>query len=360
MKGTIYEELVKRHEGEGMFPLAPGKNDGFLEWLEHWLTEEEAKFLLQLPLMHEMPAPLSSIAENAGMTEEDAQGMLETLMDKAMVLHTELEEFDIRGYTQGNWIFITECYLHRYVDVDNAGEIDIKLGRWLEDIKESDHLEEKANFFRVLPIAKAIEDTRGVISTPYASEIIEKADFIAVMRCLCRSSSHLVGEPCKYPLEVCFGFGDHARAYVERGFAREVTREWALETIKECEEMGLIHSTDNIEGVHSVLCNCCPCHCIPVTGFRKDKQVIRAARSNFVSSVNLEKCKGSGLCVDKCPYSAIELEDGKAKIKEDRCIGCGLCATVCPAEALSLKVRPRDKIDRFYKDIVEYAMELTR
>ena len=359
-RNTVHERLLRTHEGKGMFPLPRGKNDGFLAWLEHWLTEEEASFLLLLPLEYEQPASAEEIAGRAGTTTEATAAMLETLMDKAMVVHTESEEPESRGYTQGSWLYITESYLHRYVDVDNPGDVDANMGRWLEDIKQSEHLEEKASYFRVIPIEEVIEDTRGVVSPQRASEIVSKADYIAVMRCLCRSSSHLVGEPCRYPLEVCFTFGDHGREYVKRRFGREVTREWALETIKECEDMGLIHATDNIHGMESVLCNCCSCHCIAVTGFRRDDQVIRSARSNFISVVNLDECNGSAACVEKCPYHAVDLENGKAIVEQDRCIGCGLCATVCPTEAISLKLRPPEQMDKYYRSMEEYTEDLTR
>jgi electron transport complex protein RnfB len=359
-RDTVHERLLGMHEGKGMFPLPRGKNAGFLGWLEHWLTEEEASFLLLLPLEYEPPAPAEDLADRAGMTTETAVAMLETLMDKAMVVHAEVEESGGRGYTQGSWLYITECYLHRYVDVDNPAEVDARMGRWLEDIMQSEQLEEKASYFRVIPIEEAIEDTRGVVSPQRASEIVSKADYIAVMRCLCRSSSHLVGEPCQHPLEVCFAFGDHGRQYVERRFGREVTREWALKTVRECEDQGLIHATDNIQGTESVLCNCCSCHCIALTGFRGDDQVIRSARSNFISVVSSDECVGSGECVEKCPYHALELKKGTAVVEQERCIGCGLCTTVCPTEAISLKVRTPEQLDKFYGSVEEYTEDLTR
>jgi len=56
-----------------------------------------------------------------------------------------------------------------------------------------------------------------------------------------------------------------------------------------------------------------------------------------VSSVNEDLCSGCGLCVSVCPYSAIELKEGKAKVTEVLCKGCGSCAAVCPSGAMEQK-----------------------
>jgi ferredoxin len=40
--------------------------------------------------------------------------------------------------------------------------------------------------------------------------------------------------------------------------------------------------------------------------------------------VDLEKCRGCGICVKNCPLEAIELVDKKAKTN-DNCVVCGIC-----------------------------------
>ncbi|WIV11984.1 electron transfer flavoprotein subunit alpha [Proteiniborus sp. MB09-C3] len=46
-----------------------------------------------------------------------------------------------------------------------------------------------------------------------------------------------------------------------------------------------------------------------------------------------EKCTGCSTCVDACPFEAIELNEGKAYIK-DNCTSCGTCIEACPFEAI--------------------------
>jgi heterodisulfide reductase subunit A len=40
--------------------------------------------------------------------------------------------------------------------------------------------------------------------------------------------------------------------------------------------------------------------------------------------------------VEACPYDAIELEKGVAKVNGYLCKGCGTCAATCPNKAMSL------------------------
>ena len=62
----------------------------------------------------------------------------------------------------------------------------------------------------------------------------------------------------------------------------------------------------------------------------------------YVSQVNESLCVGCGLCVEICPYSAIQLVERrpfeiKAEVNEVLCKGCGLCVAACRGKALSLR-----------------------
>jgi NAD-dependent dihydropyrimidine dehydrogenase PreA subunit/nitroreductase len=59
--------------------------------------------------------------------------------------------------------------------------------------------------------------------------------------------------------------------------------------------------------------------------------------------VDLEICRGDGICVDVCPENVLEILDGKAatvESRQDNCILCGQCVAVCPTESLQMPEFP--------------------
>jgi len=50
--------------------------------------------------------------------------------------------------------------------------------------------------------------------------------------------------------------------------------------------------------------------------------------------VDVKKCTGCGMCVEKCPVDVISMENKKAKINMEKCIYCGTCHSVCLQEAV--------------------------
>jgi len=56
-------------------------------------------------------------------------------------------------------------------------------------------------------------------------------------------------------------------------------------------------------------------------------------------TINIDKCKGCGLCVTACPKKIVALSKDKMNklgfrpaevVDEEKCIGCAFCATMCP------------------------------
>ncbi len=180
-----------------------------------------------------------------------------------------------------------------------------------------------------------------ILPTQEVNELIEKFDEIAVGHCFCRHHKDLSGHPCKQTdlRETCFTFGKSARYTSSQGFARMISKEEALEIIRQCEADGLVHKAFHpnfdIHKDETSLCNCCRCCCAESV---ENMFLPIANATNFLAVIDPDLCTGCGTCVEKCHTGAAYLDkDGLAKRDPKLCIGCGVCAAFCPEEAISLK-----------------------
>jgi len=188
----------------------------------------------------------------------------------------------------------------------------------------------------VIPIEQTIDARSEVVHFDLVSKMLEKNETFALAHCACRVS---VGA-CDKPRETCLMFDSTARFLIERKFAREITKEEAIEVLRTAEEAGLVHTCTNAQDRLAVICNCCPCCCIVLTGWTRLENPNAFAKSRWRASVDAELCTSCGMCRDeRCPMAAVELTDDGAEVQEDRCIGCGLCASTCPEAAISMVPR---------------------
>ena len=54
-------------------------------------------------------------------------------------------------------------------------------------------------------------------------------------------------------------------------------------------------------------------------------------------------CLGYGDCVAACPFGAVSVEQGIARVDRAKCVGCGVCAGVCPNGVIRLVPEHRRK-----------------
>jgi heterodisulfide reductase subunit A len=81
----------------------------------------------------------------------------------------------------------------------------------------------------------------------------------------------------------------------------------------------------------------------------------KAPIMGITASVDPDKCVGCGACVDKCPYGALSLEEGKLKIIAALCKGCGTCPTACPTGALEQRHFRNEQIVAQVKSVFDYG-----
>lgn len=197
---------------------------------------------------------------------------------------------------------------------------------------------------KVLPVPEAVVEPVTVI-LPYetAVNVLEKAVSISLRNCECR----LTYKNCNRPLKTCLAIGEFSGELVERGVAEEIPFEEARKVLHVANEHGLVHQalyTDWLKGEVFDLCSCCPCCCTYLRAFLNFGVRHHIAKSGFVARVDLDKCNGCGVCLERCVFHARKLENGKSVVVEENCQGCGLCTTTCSTGASRLVYSIKPKI----------------
>ncbi|MBL6995740.1 4Fe-4S binding protein [Desulfobacula sp.] len=182
-----------------------------------------------------------------------------------------------------------------------------------------------------------------VLPSQTIEDIINKFDDIAVGYCFCRQRRNLLGDACATlaPTLNCFTFGKSARHTISQGFAKQITRQKAMEIMKDAENAGLIHKAfhpgSRESSFETSICNCCKDCCDTFNLWRNG--TLPMINSTFhLSVIDRDACTGCGICVDFCPTDAITLESDRYAVRQEKsCIGCGVCARFCPEKAISLQ-----------------------
>ena len=171
---------------------------------------------------------------------------------------------------------------------------------------------------------------------------------ICVIHCFCRHSRRLTGEPCRFdiPSESCITVGKHAGHLARYGMGRLISRNEALEIIKQAEEKGAVHQLyyerHDIGQPEIAICNCC-WDCCGVLGPYNRGILPASVKSFYYSEISDSSlCKSCGVCERYCPANAITMVNERPRLNTERCIGCGQCEIKCPNGVFTLRYRERE------------------
>ncbi len=192
---------------------------------------------------------------------------------------------------------------------------------------------------RVVPAQQAVK-TEIIMPYDDIKALLMQAKRFGLRDCICRKQQDLVDKrKCDFPLDVCLNFT------MADGSARphDITREEALNILDRAEEIGLVHTVNNVvKGVYYV-CNCCGCCCGILRGITEFGVENSVAKANYYAVIDPDLCTVCGVCEDRCQVGACTIED-VAVIDLSKCIGCGICVTGCPGDAMHLELRPDAEI----------------
>ncbi len=322
-----YERLAEtlNRIPNGFTPTEEGTHLKLLRWI---FTEEEADLASKMKLIAETVEELSS---RLNLPLEGLKEKLETMVSKGQihVMNTSTgRRYGLMPYAVG----IYEEQLGR-MDKEFA---EITEEHLQKSAGKDELFETEPSIFRVVPIKQVIDPELEIFPYESAEEIISNAKSWGVRDCICKEQQELLGKPCKYPKTVCLLFSSREDAFIESKITQTITKEQALEYLREAKEAGLIHCTMNIKSGHYYICNCCTCCCGVLRGLTQRNQPRAFVKSNFIMKVDEELCTGCETCVDRCQFDALKVPDGICEVDHERCVGCGVCAISCPEEALTL------------------------
>ena len=111
--------------------------------------------------------------------------------------------------------------------------------------------------------------------------------------------------------------------------------------MKQAEDAGLIHMSQNFTEDTDYLCNCDRWHCNAIkTALSKSKPAL-FFNSGFEPYFDAGLCVACETCIDRCPSEILVMgDDDLPQVDLDRCFGCAVCATGCPSEAVTMTNKP--------------------
>jgi ferredoxin len=334
MTDDIYRKLAQRLDTiPNGFPSTESGVE--LRLLQKIFTPEEAALASVMSLTYE---PAAEIAARAGIDPKVAARMLKTMVRKGQIRVT-------KGETQLLYRlmpFVVGIYEDQLPRMD--AELAELFEQYFRETRGGGFVSTRPAVHRVIPVGEAIPVDVEVFPYERAVELVENAKSWGMRDCICRVQQKLVGKGCNRPLEVCLVFAPVEGAFRGHGPDRPITKEEALQILRQTEEAGLIHSTGNYRDGNSYICNCCTCCCGILRSVVEFDIPTTTISSDFRAAVDADECIGCGECVAQCHFGALAVLEDVCEVEVARCVGCGQCTTVCPADALSLERRPEGEI----------------
>ncbi len=354
MEPDIYRQL-QRHLDQSPVPFPETESGVEISLLKHLFDETEAKIALKLSAIPESIDRIFGRFKEGKITKEILKAKLDGLLDKGAI-YSVPDQKKGRMYQKAPLaVGIFELQVDRMTK-----ELAEDYFKYEDEGFAQAFIEVKTKQLRTIPVNMDIETEFLIGSYDSARAIIENSQGpFAVMNCICRQSMQKVGERCKHSdiMETCFTLGNSARYMMEKGVARELSRDEMIGLITGAEREGLVLQPANAKDPEFICC-CCGCCCQVLNAAKRYPRPAEFVHSNFFARIDPEKCTACGECMELCQMEALVSVNSHTEVLDSHCIGCGVCVNACSSEAISLMkkeketIPPKDK-DELYKKMMK-------
>jgi len=330
MSEEVYTKLREfLHSLAGGFPASATGVE--IKILKKMYTQQEAELTMKLT---EKPERVADIADRLGLNEAELAEKLENMAQKGLIYR--VREGDERLYRAFHFLVGLYEFQLPHLDREFAELFEEYLPHFVMGMVPENV---KTRQMRTIPLGSAVEASGEVATYNNVRELIKDKEFISVQNCICRKEQALLGNECDYPKEICIGFDDFARFYVDNGMGRQIDMKETLELLDKAEESGLVLMPTNSQDIEAICC-CCSCCCPNLKIAKMMERPIDIVQTHFISKIDPDLCTACEECIERCPMDAIKIDDSVSEIIDGRCIGCGVCIPTCSDEAISLELRP--------------------
>ncbi|MFW9970017.1 MAG: ATP-binding protein [Candidatus Odinarchaeota archaeon] len=314
------------------------------------ITEDQAKFL---QIFRKRSLNIDQIKAKTELDDKSLNKMLDMLMDNGILVGVPSRTSSIMVYYLNSPLpglfefpFMKGETGEKQKKLAKLYDIFFdELSQWTRNYREEIEKQVKntAPLTRVVTVEEGVEVGQELV-LPYddVKKIIEKNDIISTNHCYCRIWKENLDDPCNLNAQSinCLSFGRWGKFLIDHGFGEPISKDKAIEMVINAEDYGLVHKAfhvkQNPELEEQTICNCCPCCCQIFQTYTRGIFPFHTLTSS-IAIVDAEKCKGCGICAEKCPIEAAVLVDDRSYVKKDRCIGCGVCVHHCPENARVLE-----------------------
>ncbi|HUW90941.1 MAG TPA: hypothetical protein VMV43_10570, partial [Candidatus Nanopelagicaceae bacterium] len=256
-----YKELQKHLD---KMPVGyPATESGIeIKILKHLFTPEQAQIGLELNFMADPLKKIFRRLKKSGISLEELEDKLDEMYFNGLINRGIVKEGETDTKYYGSAPFV-------------VGMFEYQLNRLTPEFFKDAHQYIQETFFneeynstgvpqlRVIPLNKTVDYEQSIAQYDDLKGLIENiGEPIAIMECICRKGADLIGEPCTKTKirESCLSFRSGAKSFIEKGLAREISKEEALKFLEKAEEDGLVLQPGNSQRPMSI-CTCCGCCC---------------------------------------------------------------------------------------------------